>query len=143
MTPRVETRPYAVLDHPWAAKFLARRRSWEWHGPAEIDVFGADGAVTDVLREWQTAIFHTADGNHTLQEFISTMADQYGDPAAVPADLAQTLLAETRTLVEDRQVVELWDAPADLADDLDLPRSQRHLAGDKPAGDKPADPPGH
>jgi len=140
MTPRAETRPHALVDHPWATKFLARRRSWDWHGPAEIDVFDADGsAVTDVLRDWQTAVFHTADGNHTLQEFVSSMADQYGDPAAAPADLAQTLLAETRALVEDRQVVELWDRAADLADDLDLPRSQRHLAGDKPAGDQPAD----
>jgi hypothetical protein len=138
MTPRAETRPYAVLDHPWATKYLARRRSWDWHGPAEIDVFDADGVVTDVLREWQTAIYHTADGNHTLQEFISKMADQYGDPAAVPADLAQLLLDETRALVNDRQLLELWNAAADLADDVDLPRSQRHLAGDRPA-----DPPGH
>ncbi|HEX8078755.1 MAG TPA: hypothetical protein VF557_00945 [Jatrophihabitans sp.] len=136
MTPRVETRPYAVLDHPWAEKFLARRRSWDWHGPAEIDVFDAGGVITDLLEDWRTAIFHVADGNHTLQEFISSMADQYGDPAAVPAELAQLLLAETRALVEDRQVIELWDRAADLADDFDLPRSQRHLLtpGDETAG---------
>ena len=126
MTPRVETRPYAALDHPWADKFLARRRSWDWQGPAEIEVFDAEGgAVTDVLRDWQTAIFHVADGNHTLQEFISSMADQYGDPAAVPADLARLLLAETRMLVEDRRIVELWDRAADLDENFDLPRTQR------------------
>lgn len=134
MTPRVETRPYAVLDHPWAGKFLARRRSWDWQGPAEIEVFDAEGTVTEVLRDWQTAIFHVADGNNTLQEFISNMADQYGDPAAAPADLAQLLLAETRTLVEDRRIVELWDRAADLDEDFDLPRTQRQrlAAGDEP-----------
>lgn len=136
MTARPETRPYAVVDHPWASKFLARRRSWDWCGPAEIEVYDAGGAVTDVLEDWKTAVFHTADGNHTLQEFVSSMADQYGDPAAVPAELGQLLLAETRALVEDRQVLELWDRADDLADDFDLPRSQRRRldAGDEAAG---------
>jgi hypothetical protein len=130
MTARSESRPYAVVDHPWADNYLARRREWDWHSPDEIDVFAPDGSsVEAVLRDWQTPIFHVADGNHTLQEFVSTMADQYRDPAAVPADLNRMLLEQTRSLVEDLGVIELWDAPADLADEYDLPRTKRQELG--------------
>src|SRR5437879_2490115 len=100
MSRKIETRPYALVEsHPWAHKFMARRRQWDWHAAGEIDVLDADGHVTDVLKDWQTAIFHAADGNQTLQEFVSAMADQYRDQTAIPADLAQILLEQVRSLV--------------------------------------------
>lgn len=124
-----ENRPYALVDSPWAGKYLARRYEWDWHSSDEVDVFAADGSVVAVLGGWQTPLFHIADGNYTLQEFVSAMADQYGDPAAVPADLNVMLLEQARVLVEDLGVIELWDHADDLADEYDLPRGQRRELG--------------
>lgn len=127
---RSETRPQVLVSHPWADKYLARCREWDWHSADEIDVFDSDGvSVAAVLRDWQTAAFHIADGHYTLQEFVTIMADDYRDPDAVPADLNQMLLEQTRQLVEDLRVIELWDHADALADAFDLPRTRRRELG--------------
>lgn len=113
-------------ESSWGPKYLARTREWDWHGPAEIDVFApGDNSVSTVLRDWQTPIFHTADGNHTVDELIGNMTKQYQDPRNVPADLSDVLLVELRKMIDELGIVELWDRAADLDEAYDLPRSER------------------
>jgi len=106
-----ESRPAAsVAGSPWADKFLARRVTWEWHDKGRIDVLDDDRAVTATLTEWQTAIFHAADGNTSVQEFVSNTADSYDRSSTeIPADLGRTLLGDVAYLVEEIRAVELWE----------------------------------
>lgn len=121
-----ESRPAAsVADSPWAEKFLARRAVWEWHNNGQIDILAADGTVTATLTEWQTAIFHAADGNTSVQEFVSAMADSYDrSKTEIPADLGKDLLTDIAYLVDDIHAVEIWDKKGDLADNLQFAQSE-------------------
>jgi hypothetical protein len=121
-----ESRPAAsVAGSPQADKYLARRAIWEWHNNGQIDVLNADRTVAATLTEWQTAIFHAADGNTSVQEFVSAMADSYDRSSTdIPADLGQRLLGDVAYLVDDVRAVEMWDKKGDLAEEFQFAQSE-------------------
>lgn len=82
------------------------------------------------LDEWQTLVFHEADGQQTLEQIISAFPTHYRDPATVPSAYRSELADAARFLVEDRR----WVAPRDrrnpLPRDIALPLSEQADASD-------------
>jgi hypothetical protein len=121
-----ETRPGALVgEDPRAGKYLARATAWEWHNNGQIDVLNGAGDVAATLSEWQTTVFHAADGNTSVQEFVSSMADAYVvRDQPVPDDLSAKLVGEVTHLIDDLNCVELWEKKGDLRVDYEFPQSE-------------------
>lgn len=105
--------------------FLARRARWEWHDNQRIDILDEHDRPVFTLDEWQTLVFHEADGNHSLEMIISWFPSQYQDTGKVPADYRREITRAASFLVDDRRWVEHWDRPDDLAREVALPRSEQ------------------
>src|SRR5688572_1772631 len=111
-----------------ANKFFMRAAPWDWHDGARIDLVDEAGRVLITLDEWQTLIFHEADANRRIGDFITWMASKYRNPAELPPDLAQRIEATLRQLVDDLGAVALVDTSRDLPYHLELPRKQQDAA---------------
>ncbi|HEX7842137.1 MAG TPA: hypothetical protein VF469_31915 [Kofleriaceae bacterium] len=109
--------------------FLARRVRWEWHDRVRIDILDDRDQPVVTLDEWQTLVFHEADGNHTLEAIIAEYPSYYQDPQKVPADYRGEITRAAGSLVDERHWVERWDRADDLAHEVALPRSEQ---GDAP-----------
>ena len=115
-------------DDQISDKYLARATTWEWHNNGQIDVLGEAGAVLATLTEWQTTVFHAADGNTSVQEFISAMAHAHDIRSQpVPDDLASTLTGEIAYLVDSLHAVELLDGKIDLPVEFEFAQSDLPL----------------
>jgi hypothetical protein len=105
-----------------SGKYFARTALWDWHDEARIDILERDGRVRATLDPWQTAVFHGADANHTIDEFLADLRRPYGGHAAIPDDFDETVSKCLTGLVEDLRIVELCDRPKDLPYYFDLPK---------------------
>lgn len=105
--------------------FLARRVRWNWHDDVRIDLLDDRDQPITTLDEWQTLVFHEADGNHSLDMIIGWFPTQYKDPAKVPADYRSAITEAAKFLIDDRRWVEPRDRPDDLAREVALPRSEQ------------------
>lgn len=103
--------------------FLARRARWKWHDDVRIDILDDRDQPLATLDEWQTLVFHEADGNHTLEAIISAFPSHYKDPKKVPADYRREITRAAGSLVDDHHWVECWNRADDLACEVALPRS--------------------
>jgi hypothetical protein len=124
MTTRETDSSVSVDGGQISDKYLARASTWEWHNNGQIDVLGGDGTVRATLTEWQTTVFHAADGNTSVQEFLSAMAHAYDIRAQpVPDDLGPMLTGEITYLVDNLHAVQLWDGKADLPVEFEFAQS--------------------
>jgi hypothetical protein len=117
-------------ERPSQGPFLARCVRWEWHDNTRIDILDEHDHPMCTLDEWQTLVFHEADGQQTLERIISAFPTNYRDPARVPSAYRHELSAAARFLIEDRQWVALWDRRNPLPRDLALPLSEQADAPD-------------
>lgn len=99
---------------PPSAPFLARCVRWAWHDNVRIDVLDERGRPAHTLDEWQTLVFHEADGQRTLAQIIAMFPTRYRDPAAIPAAYQRELTEAARFLIEDRH----WVMPRDRRNPL-------------------------
>ena len=109
--------------------FLARRARWEWHDDVRIDILDDRDQPVVTLDEWQTLVFHEADGSHTLEAIIAEYPSHYQDPQKVPADYRGEITRAAGSLVDEHHWVERWERADDLAREVALPRSEQ---GDAP-----------
>jgi hypothetical protein len=94
-------------DHPWAGCYFTRNAAWGWHDAGRIDVLDDRGAVLTTLDEWQTLVFHEADGERRVGEFFRWLLTKYPDEGEIPPDLAGTITRVLSDLVDRLGVVEL------------------------------------
>ncbi len=126
MTDSDPSRTAVLAGNPWADKYPARAVPWDWNADGDVDILDDDGSVVVGLIGWQTVVFHGADGNRTLEQFISSTAKDYrGGP--VPDDLGVILVKEFRYLLEDLKVVELRDAKGEIPENHEFPQSELPL----------------
>lgn len=103
--------------------FLARCARWEWHDKLRIDILDDRDRPVATLDEWQTLVFHEADGNHSLDMLIEWFPSQYHDPAMVPAEYRRAITQAASSLL-DQHWIEGWDRRDDLPREVALPRGQ-------------------
>jgi len=94
-------------DHPWAGFYFMRTAPWDWHDAGRIDVLDESGAVLTTLDEWQTLVFHQADGERRVGEFFTWLLTKYPDETEIPPDLPETVTRALTDLVDGLHVVEL------------------------------------
>lgn len=105
--------------------YIARCATWEWHNASQIDIVDANGNVLVTLDEWQTLIFHEADGGRTVRNLLTWRASHYcSQSKPKPPDLDQTVLNALTVLVEEMRVVELCQEGPVLPDKLLTPWSE-------------------
>jgi hypothetical protein len=112
--------------------FLARCMRWDWHDDVRIDVLDDAGRPICTLDEWQTMVFHEADGQQTLDQIIAMFPTHYRDPAKIPAMYPRKLADAARFLIEEHHWIELRDRRNPLQDGLTLPASEHADAGKPP-----------
>lgn len=105
-------------------KFFFRSSRWDWHDGATVDLLDDAAVVVATLDAWQTLVFHEANGDRRVGELVSWLATQYRNPADLPADLADTVQAALRFLV-DAHAIELGDRSRDLPYHLELPVAEQ------------------
>ena len=110
-------------------KYLARCALWNWHDAGTVDITDLEGNVLAHLSEWQTFVFHGADGNFTAEELISSL--QTNRPGPAPDDLREQVLTAAQELVNGLKVVELWDRKDDLPSYFELPLKEQDTEGSK------------
>jgi hypothetical protein len=117
--------PSASVGTDWGESYFARDALWDWHDKARIDILELDGRLRSTLDPWQTAVFHGADANHTVNEFLADLRRPYADRTAIPADLNETILKCLTCLAEDLRVIAFCDRPKDLPYYFDLPKREQ------------------
>jgi len=110
--------PEQQLSHD---RYLARRRPWRYVGPAEIEVLEVgDGSV--VLRDWQTPVFHLADGSTSIGEVLAALTARPSSDGRAPEEVEAIVLTVIEDLVgmgaiEIREVPDNVDPAHDLSVD--------------------------
>lgn len=111
-----------------ADKYFGRRAPWRWHNDGQIDVLDDRHDVVATLDEWETLVFHEAEGHRTVGELIASTAEQFRGKAPVPPDLEETISKALRRLVEELNAVELTDEWEALRDEHNLPVDEQEPA---------------
>ena len=101
-------------------EYLARCVQWAWHDDATIDLLDPAGQAATRLSEWQTMVFHSADGSTSTAGMIAFLRERYGD--RVPPGFEQDVFNAAQELIFDLKAVELRQHKASLPEAFDLPQ---------------------
>lgn len=110
----------------WNRKILARCAIWDWHDSKCIDVLDYKGNVDFTLNEWETLVFHEADGNNTIEDIISLFPTLYKNKEMIPKQYEKNIFKAAEDLIFKMKLVELWDRKEDLAYYFDLPKEEQN-----------------
>lgn len=107
-------------------KYFARTKPWDWLNELQIYVVSTikDQPAMITMDYWPQQIFQHANGQITVAELMTVLANQYVDSnMKVPKDFDKGVLEMLDELVNDLKVVEYCDQKTDLPKELALPQS--------------------
>jgi len=110
------------IKQDWSNKILARNTKWSWHDEKHINILDNEEVFSITLDEWQTLVFHEADGNKTIDNIILWFPTQYKDKNSVPHNFEKYIYQAGEDLIFKLKIIELWDTKEDLAYSFDLPQ---------------------
>lgn len=113
------------MEYNWEYKILARCSFWDWRNSKCINVLDNKGNITQLLNEWETLVFHEANGNNTIRDVIDMYPTMYLKKEMMPKEYENEIIVAAKKIIQHFKLVELWDTKNDLVYYFDVPQGKQ------------------